>query len=386
MYRSYLLRLRPTKRQAADLCRVLSISCELYNAALQERRDAWKIERKRINYFDQQKQITELRKVDDDCKWLSVDLCRDPIRRIDNAFQGFFRRAMAGRNPGHPRFKACDRYNSFGTSIANVRGSILNLPKLGGFKFKCPQGMRGKLMRVTVKKCGRRWEARALCDIGDPPERNPVSLAVGIDVGIKTFVTLSDGSWIDNPKWERRCAERIAKANRQLIRKKFGSKNRAKCRESRQRAYAKAKNCRSNFIHHVSKYLVRRFDLIAYEALKIESMVEGSSFGKSVMDAAWGILIAQLIYKAEEAGKWVVPVDPKGTTQRCSGCNNLVPKTIMERVHSCSHCGLILGRDHNAALNILALGRSAVAVGAEGLIQPATTTGGLKWKNRYHKV
>jgi putative transposase len=198
-----------------------------------------------------------------------------------------------------------------------------------------------------------------VCDIGPAPEKVPVSTAVGIDLGLTKFLTLSDGSAIDNPRWERKHAARIAAANRALSRKQRRSKNRLRVREVLRRVHQRAADARLNYIHHVSKWLIQNYDLIAHEDLNIRAMAK-SSFAKSIMDAAWGILLFQLKYKAESAGKLVVPVNPRGTSQRCSGCGETVLKALSNRQHSCPKCGLELGRDHNAALNILALGHSAV--------------------------
>jgi putative transposase len=126
------------------------------------------------------------------------------------------------------------------------------------------------------------------------------------------------------------------------------------------RCHERIASRRRNFCHHVSKLLVATYDLISFEKLKIQGMAR-TYLAKSILDAAWGILLGQIVYKAEEAGKWAVPVDPKGTTQLCSGCGATVPKTLAESEHR-SRCGLLLGRDHNAALNILALGRSAAGL------------------------
>jgi putative transposase len=159
-------------------------------------------------------------------------------------------------------------------------------------------------------------------------------------------------------------AERIAKASRSLSRKKRGSRNRARAKETRRRAHQRAADARRNFTHHVSKALIEKYDLIAFENLQIRNMVRGS-FAKSINDAAWGELIFQLKYKAESAGKWAIPVNPKGTSQRCSGCQEIVRKELSERTHNCPTCGLSLDRDHNAALNILRLGESLAGFSAE---------------------
>ena len=128
-------------------------------------------------------------------------------------------------------------------------------------------------------------------------------------------------------------------------------------KESLHKAHQRVANRRRNFCHHISKWLVGKYDLIAFEKLKIQAMAQ-SRFGKSIMDAAWGMLLLQIAYKAEEAGRHAIAVNPKDTTQICSGCGEIVHKELFERIHSCPRCGLILGRDHNSSINILRLGRS----------------------------
>jgi putative transposase len=183
---------------------------------------------------------------------------------------------------------------------------------------------------------------------------------------LTTLATLSDGTEIKNPRWTKHHEDRIAAKNRALATKKRGSRNRLKAKEALRRAHQAAANARLNYIHHVSKWLVENYDLIAHENLNVKGMSQ-RRLAKSIMDAAWGILLFQLAYKAEEAGVHVVAVNPRGTSQRCSGCSEVVKKTLSQRSHSCPKCGLELGRDHNAARNILSLGMSDAAVRAESI-------------------
>jgi len=359
MHRSVLLRIRPNREQALALEHILRTNCDLYNAALQERRDAWRMNGKSITFNAQSAQLTELHHEHDDVKALALDVARDPLRRVDAAFRAFFRRAKSGQKPGYPRFRARNRYSSFtfGGDGVSISTTHLRIPRLGLFKFKASQPIFGTPKTATVKRLGpKRWIVRVACDIGPAPEKRAVASAVGIDVGLTNFVTLSDGQQIDNPRWTRQHEERIANASRRLVTKKRGSKNRAKAREALRRAHQRAADARRNFTHHVSKQLVATFDLIAYEDLKIAQMVRGN-LAKSILDAAWGELISQLVYKAEHAGKWAIPVNPRGTSQRCSGCGDVVQKTLAERWHDCP-CGTSLDRDVNAARNVLRLGAS----------------------------
>jgi putative transposase len=337
--------------------RILADNCETYNAALQERRDAWKLQHKSISYRNQQDEITELRK-DPAFQWIACHIQRDPLRRVDLAFKAFFRRCKAGQKPGFPRFRARARYNSFTFDPPVIRDRSITIPRLGDIRARGGRTITGRPKMCTVKRDGKRWTASVVCDIGQAPEKQAVSRAVGIDVGIAALATLSDGQIIENPRWTRKHEMRIATANRKLALKQKRSKNRLRAREALRRVHQRAANARRNFTHHASKWLVSNYDLIAFEKLNIQGMAQ-SRLAKSILDAAWAELIWQISYKAESAGRWAIPVNPRGTSIRCSSCGADVPKTLADRQHICV-CGTSLDRDHNAALNILALGQSAV--------------------------
>jgi putative transposase len=352
------MRMKPTGRQRERLAAMLEECRELYNAALGERRSAWQVCRKRIGYYEQQKSLTELRALCAASADFPAAIQRDPLRRVDRAMQAFFRRLKSSEKPGYPRFRPRSRYQSFTVDGQNFRFTpegTLRIVGLGCFRFRTRCHLRGMPKELRVKRAGECWTATVVMDIGPAPDKKPVRNAVGIDLGISTLATLSDGTEIANPRWTHREEIRLAEANRVLARKKRGSKNRAKARERLRRVHQRIAGLRSAYLHGVSRQLIDSYDLIAHEDLRIRNMVR-STMAKSILDAAWGALIRQLAYKAEEAGRWVVPVDPRGTTQRCSGCSTKVPKRLAERQHDCPQCGLSLGRDHNAARNILRLG------------------------------
>jgi putative transposase len=355
MFRSYELRLRPTTAQTAAFEEILSDSCETYNAALQERRDAWKLQRKSVSMYEQFGELTELRK-DPQFAKIAVEIQREPLRRLERAFKAFFQRCKSGAKPGFPRYRARARYDSFAFGAPVVLAGKIKVPNLGWFKFKAHQALEGLAKTATVKRVGKKWLVRLVCDIGPAPDKVAVSSAVGIDVGLTNFVTLSDGRSVDNPRWTRKHEARIAAANRLLARKERRSRNRDRAREALRRAHQRAADARKNFCHHVSKWLVQNYDLIAFEKLNIKGLVRGS-FAKSILDAAWGMLIFQISYKAENAGRYAIAVNPRGTSIRCSGCGVDVRKALKDRRHVCE-CGADLDRDHNAALNILRLGEA----------------------------
>lgn len=362
---AFTFRLQPNATQSSMLDRILTDNCETYNAALQERRDAWKLQRKSVTMYEQMAELTELRK-DGSYNWISCRIMRDPLHRIDRAFNAFFRRCKSGEKPGFPRFKSSRQYDSFTFPANAVRDTSIRIPKLGETRMHGGRSIKGTPKQITVKRVGTKWNVSIVCDIGPAPERCVVYNPIGIDVGLTSLATMSDGTTIENPRWTRKHATRIAAANRKLLLKQRQSNNRIRAKEVLRRAHQRAADARKNYLHHVSKYLLENYDLIAYEDLKIRNMVR-SNLAKSIYDAAWGELIWQITYKAERAGKWAVPVNPRGTSQKCSGCGVKVSKTLAERTHSCVSCGLVLDRDHNAGLNILALGMSAAGASLQNV-------------------
>lgn len=270
--------------------------------------------------------------------------------------KAFFRRLKAGNKPGFPRFKSRSRYKSFSfKQKILILDKFIRIPRLGFVRMRGGRDINGIPILCYIKCEGKRWMASVLCDVGPAPQKCVVSNPIGVDVGLKSFVMLSDGRSINNPRWMKKHGENIGTKQRVLSLKRRGSKNRIKAVEALRRGYQSASNARSNFIHHVSKWLVSNFDLIAFEKLNIKGMMEQKKYSKSIMDAAWGILGYQLTYKAEYAGKWAIPVDPRGTSIRCSRCGEDVRKTLRDRQHVCA-CGENLDRDENAAKNILSLG------------------------------
>lgn len=364
MIRTYTMRLKVTRRQDETLQRLLVQLCELYNMALQQRRDVWKSHRLAMSLNAQYRQLTELRHGLDEYAEFPVDVQRDALLRVDRTFKHFFRRFKRGERTGYPRFFSYSRYDSFNVpkGAFSLNSGGVRVAKLGVFRAKTRCKLRGTPLELRVKRCGNSWTAQVVADIGAAPDKvTLVDRSVGIDLGLTSLAVLSDGQEISNPRWARQADDKLAGANRALERKEKGSNNRCKALAALRKVYKAISGRRRAYLHAVSKYLLEEYDLVAYEDLKIRNLMRSSSLSRSIMDAAWGELIHQLKYKAEWAGKYAVAVDPRGTTQRCSGCGEKVPKNLGDRWHNCHNCGLSLNRDHNAALNILALGESAVA-------------------------
>lgn len=368
MLRSFTYVLRPLAAQRAELHRWREQCCELYNAALEQRRDTWRKQRKSISYAGQCRDLTSLRK-EPEFKSVPAWVQRSPLRRVDLAFAAFYRRCKAGQTPGYPRFKSRARYSSFdlGSNPVKIdcadrpRGSgYIHVPKMGRLRFKEHQPLRGDVRRVSLHydRTKDRWSVRIVCYIGEAPEKRAVSRVTGIDLGLKEFAVLSGGEAIANPRHFKRGADSLARAQRVLARKQRGSNSRLRARRAVGRAHARIANQRLDFHRKLAKALCERFDLIAHEALNVRGLSRGI-LSKSVHDVGWSSFLATLHSKAEEAGVHVVAVDTRHTTQTCSQCGQLVPKGLGDRMHTCD-CGLVLDRDHNAAINILARGLRAV--------------------------
>ena len=308
MIRTYTMRLKVTRNQNERLTALLAQLCELYNMALQQRRDVWKSHRISLGLYDQQKQLTELRASVEEYAQGPMKIQRDPLRRLDLAFKAFFRRVKSGEKAGFPRFRSIERYDSFSLQKDDhnfhLYGELLSLPRLGTFRIKTRCKIKGNPIEIRVKRCGQKWQAQVVCDIGPAPEKVPVCKAIGIDVGLTALATLSDGTEIANPRWTKQEGDRLAAANQDLARKVKGSKNRVKSREHLRRVHQRIAGLRSSYLTSVAKQVVGEYDLIAHEKLNIRGMAQ-SRLTKSIMDAAWGQLIGKLNSEAECAGKWV---------------------------------------------------------------------------------
>ncbi len=332
--------------------------------------------RKSVSYFDQCRGLTDLR-IEPEFKSVSIEAQRSALRRLDRAYKAFFRRIKAGQTPGHPRFRARRRYDSFGIGRAAIEpaahegdSGYLHVPKMGRIRFRQHRLMRGEVRDVEIRyePCKDRWHVRIVCDVGEAPSKRVVSCVTGIDLGLKEFAVLSSGEAVENPRHFRRAQKSLACAQQVLSRKKRGSNSGTRARAAVARVHRRVQNQRRDFHRKLAADLCNRFDLIAHENLNIKGLARGM-LAKSVTDVAWGSFLQRLACKAEEAGVHLVAVDPRNTTQACSRCGELVPKGLGDRIHSCE-CGCVLNRDHNAALNVLARGLRAVpeVISAEVLL------------------
>ena len=369
MKKAFKYRIYPTAGQERLIAEWLNTCRLLYNQSLSERKEAYERDKTLINYYNQAIRLTQVKK---DNLWLrsvNAQVLQDVLGRLDKAFQNFFHHAKQGGKPGYPRFKGYDRYDSF-TYPQNVSApnhGKLKLSKIGSVRVKQhrPIPIDAIVKTCTIKREANQWYAIFTVKLQDtlPQEKAVITNPVGIDLGIKELITLSTGEKVHNPKWLRASERKLAKEQRRLSKRKKGSANRKKQKLKVQGVHRKISNQRKDYHHKLSNELVRNYDLIVFEDLKIRNMVKNHFLAKSISDASWGQLVSFVTYKAEEAGKVIELVNPRGTSQECSSCGEVVPKTLAVRVHKCPHCGLVMDRDENAAINILNRGLEKVGQG-----------------------
>ena len=366
MRKTYKFRIYPNKPQQRQMERSLEICRQVYNRTLVERKAAYDERGKTLSKYTLNKLLPEWKKENPEYKEVFSQTLQEVQERIDLAFKHFFRRVKNGEKPGYPRFKGKGWYDSFTYPQMGfkLQGSDLCLSKIGNVRVKVHREIEGDIKRIIVRRSAcKKWYVSITteCEDKEIPKRTMEHI-VGIDVGLSNFATLSDGTTIPNPHFFRKEEKELAKAQRKLSKAAKGSPEHKKAIRVVQRVHERIVNKRYNFIHQISRQLVNDYSFIAFEDLNIKNMLKNHSLAKSISDAAWNMLISATKYKAESAGSSIVLINPANTSKMCSKCGLLVEKSLAVRIHNCPHCGLVLDRDHNTAINILRLGLQSVGI------------------------
>lgn len=405
MVKAYKFKLKPNKKFEEEATRTLNTCRELYNACLEERRNAHQFnirttakpsyKKASINLLSQNNQLPDVKKIRPDLKDVHSQVLQDVVARVDKAFDGFFQRVAEGaKSPGYPRFKGANRYNSFTYTQSgfDLKGKKLTLSKIGSVKVRLSREIQGVVKTCCIVREVDGWYVVFTVDNKSvPTDLAKTGETVGVDVGIEAFATLSTGERIENPRFINNAERELKTAQRRVSRRSAEAKEKTakrakkvkdakeaknataaqtvdavKDKESKKRysnrrkkavkllakKHQKVRRQRNDFQHKQAKKLVKKYDTVKFEDLKIKNMVKNHHLAKSIHDAAWGEFIAITAYKAEEAGKQVIVVNPNGTSQICSRCGERVEKTLADRWHHCPHCGLSIRRDHNSAIEI----------------------------------
>jgi putative transposase len=352
--KAYKYKLKTNPKFVAGCSATLNVCRELYNAALQERRDAYQINGLSINYHAQAVQLPQIKQVRQDVGEVHSQVLQDALRRVDKAFDAFFRRCRNGETPGYPRFKPAARYDSFTYPQSGFRleGDKIHLSKIGSCRIRLSRPIEGTIKTCAIKREADGWyvvfaveenQCRFFPKTGD---------AVGLDVGIENFATLSTGEVVENPEFLRESEGELKTAQRKVSRRKKGSKRRRKAANLLAKKHQKIARQRADFHHKTALNIVREFDAIAVENLNVRGMVRNHHLAKSISDAGWSQFILILTSKAESAGREVIKVNPSYTSQDCSRCGHRNKIALATRIYRCSRCGLVIHRDRNGALNV----------------------------------
>ena len=370
MKKTFKYRIFPTPRQATVLNQTLNGCRWLYNHFLEERKNSWETEKKSISRYDQDATLKTLKQEHPFLSDIFSQVLQNISMRIDLAFRAFFRRVKHGDKPGYPRFRGADRYDSFTYPQSGFKllKNVVQLSKIGGVKIKLHRPIEGIIKTCTVRRTPTgKWFVTFTCVIEHTPVEQPVEPAIGIDMGLCTFATLSNCEKIDNPRFFRKEEKRLAKAQRRLAKQEKATKARSKARKVVARIHERINWKRHNFAHQEARKLVNRFNTICVEDLSINDMQKDNfrCINKSIGDAAWRQFLDNISYKAACAGKKCIKVNPAYTSQDCSRCHNRHKLKLSDRVYHCPVCSLSLDRDVNAAINIKTLGLQGVGSSVE---------------------
>lgn len=366
-HRAYKFRIYPTLCQEEILRKTVGSCRFVYNWALAQRREAWVTQKKSVSYNATSKGLTEL-KDSPEKAWLNEvsSVClQQSLRNLDSSFNNFFK-----KKSGYPAFKSrknggSARFmdNAFRLDSENLFLAKIKTPLRVVWSRKLPSAPTS--CTVSQNAAGQ-WFASFLCE--EEITKLPASNSkIGIDVGIESFATLSDGRTFSQPKKVRRLRKKLARLQRLHARKQKGSKNRERARKKVARVHQHIADVRKDFLHKLSTQLVRENQTIALEDLAVKSMMKNRKLSRCISEQGWREFRTMLEYKCEWYGRELLIVDrfyPSSKT--CSCCGAKASFGLETRQWTCGSCGANHDRDVNAAKNILAAGQAVSACGVDG--------------------
>ncbi len=320
-------------------------------------------------FYTQVPALARWKKDHAELKTVHSQVLQNIARRVDLAFQAFFRRVKQGETPGYPRLKGHGQYDSItypqsGFSIGQSSVSLYLLGKQEQVKAKIHRSVVGIVKTCTVRRYGQKWFVCFSVEQEDD-FMPPCTDSIGLDAGLNSFLALSNGKFIDNPRFFRKDEKALAKAGRKQAKTKKRSAARRKANKVLSRIHERIRNRRHDFVHQTARRIVNRFGVIAVEKLNVKNMLGNHCLAKSISDASWSMFRIVLTGKAESAGREVIAVNPAYTSQDCSVCGyrpdgleGRTKKKLSDRWHNCPICTSSLDRDTNAAINILALAQN----------------------------
>lgn len=340
------------KRQTKILEKYLEGARQLYNAALTQRIETYKTQKKSLSKYDQQKLFKKY-------LGLPATLIQITMWRLDGTYQRFFKQGNK-----FPKFKSADEYKSFELRQYQRDFKILDEKHVRfwqeTYSVKGLNNLKGIPQTARIKRRADGWYIQIVCKVENKEPLKEIKKAIGIDCGLKYLIADSDGNVIEPPKYYRKAETKLGKTQKNLNRKSAGSNRRNNIKNLLAKQHLKIERQRRDFNHKIAQKLVQENDFIVAEKLNIEGMARNHHLAKSIKDASWDDLLRKIQYKAEEAGKYFIQVDPAYTSQKCNKCGEMVAKSLSTRTHICSYCGYVEDRDVNAAKNILTAGHAVL--------------------------
>jgi len=358
---SYKYPILPNKITQWKLAENLDACRWLYNRLLQDLNEA-KEKGIKLKTYDTQNMIPSMKLENPKLNRVYSKVLQMVNYTLWSNFKGLAASKMNGRKIGHVRFKGYGWYNTMnynqsGFKIDQDHG-ILHLSKIGDMRIKIYRKIKGCIKAVIIKREGERWFAIVQAD-QEPQPLPETGEAIGLDVGLTSLVVDSEGNGIENPRCAEQSEDKLAGLQRKLARAVKGSKNYGVIKGKIANLHNRINCQRDDFLHKLSRMYVNSFDIICVEDLDVKGLKEkghNNGMHRSIHDASWSKFIFMLSYKAQSAGRKLIKVDPRNTTQRCSACGSIVKKDLSVRVHECPYCGFSCDRDYNASRNILFAG------------------------------
>lgn len=360
MIRTFEYRMYPTRRQRELLMRCLIESRHLYNEMLEQVKKHHSLTGELLFKYS----LTALFKGRGG-EHVPASTVQTLADRLDKALKRFLTHKEAGQSVGFPRFKGTNRWHSiqlrqYGKNhdVSLSEGRLKVPGQLGkSIKVKQHRPLQGTPRTAYLRlRAAGKWYVLVVCILENPPPVHRDEPAIGLDVGLESFITDSEGRKTANPRHLQKSHKKLRRAQRKLSRRTKGSHRRKKAARSAAKVHLKVARQRKDFLRKVARDYAEKYAIIVVEDLNVTGMVKNRSLAKSIHDAAWAKFVQMLEHKAEEAGGRVIKVSAPYTTQRCSECENIAPKSLSDRRHTCASCGYEADRDVNAARNIKSRG------------------------------